>query len=190
MYKPFLLGFLLAVGACQGTTLRSGSRDGGADAVSATGGITGTGGPPTTGGTTGTGGISASGGTASSRVPTETGGRVGTGGVTGSGGVASPDASADVPQDRGVDVLSVRDVAVTDTAVNSCENPIPLHCGDRLNHSALDCAERRGCGMRVHDRPPGLLGHAWGLRRHRSGVRPTHDRTRRHRSVRRPVLFE
>lgn len=153
MYKPCLLGFLLAVGACQSTSLRSGGRDGSADAVNATGGVTHTGGTVTTGGTPGTGGISASGGTGSSRVPIETGGRVGTGGVSGSGGIASRDASSDGRPETGVDVLAVRDVVETDTAGSSCEIPIPLRCGDRLNHSTLvqgrpDAWSTYGCTAR------------------------------------------
>jgi hypothetical protein len=44
MHKPVLLGFILAVGACQSTSLRNGGRDGSTDAVTATGGITHTGG--------------------------------------------------------------------------------------------------------------------------------------------------
>lgn len=142
MHKSSFLGLLLIIGSCQSTTLRKGSPDGSADAVSATGGITHTGGVVTTGGTPGTGGISASGGIGGSRAPTETGGRVGTGGVIGSGGVSSPDASADGRWETGIDVLSAdviyaRDVPDTATAMSSCESPIPLRCGDRLNHSTL-----------------------------------------------------
>jgi hypothetical protein len=49
----------------------------------------------------------------------------------------SPDASSDGRWEAGVDILPVRDVPEADTAVNSCEAPIPLRCGDRLNHSTL-----------------------------------------------------
>jgi hypothetical protein len=65
--------------------------------------------PPATGGTTGTGGFA------------------GTGGATGAGG-----ATASLPPDAGVDGH-----VEAGSAVNSCENPLPLQCGDRLNHSTL-----------------------------------------------------
>ena len=61
------------------------------------------------GGTTGTGGSA------------RTGGATATGGTTGS-------SAADAGLDGRVEV---------DAASNSCENPLPLRCGDRLNHNTL-----------------------------------------------------
>ena len=116
MLKMLVLVMVLAAGSCRNGALRSGGSGGhGGNAGSSdnTGGAT-------TGGTTGTGGLS------------RVGGAGGSGGAT-----SSPDAAPDGRLDVGMDVSSADIFLATDAAASSCENPLPLRCGDRLNHSTL-----------------------------------------------------
>jgi hypothetical protein len=142
MLKLLLIAMVLAAGSCSSGSLRSGGTGG-------HGGNTGSGGN-TGGATAGTGGLTISGGTVGAG---GTGGSVGSGGsggvggAGGSGGAAgygasggstsSPDAGLEGPLDGGKDVTSADGILAPDAAASSCENPLPLRCGDRLNHSTL-----------------------------------------------------
>jgi hypothetical protein len=160
---------------------------GGAGGTSATGGVTGSGGMPSTGGATSSGGVTPAGGaTASSPVDagfeqavdapqadapqggsggnggiTASGGATQTGGATGTGGApasSAADAGLDGRADGEIDAKSVDAFPGTDTAVNSCENPLPLKCGDRLYHNTLiqgrlNALGFYGCSERVMSGP-------------------------------------
>jgi hypothetical protein len=105
-----------------------------------------------TGGTSGTGGLTGSGGA---------GGTSGTGGVTGSGGIGgaggatwSPDAEVDGRVAGSLDARAADGALAMDAAVVGCEYPLPLRCGDRLNHSTLvqgraDVWKMYGCTQRL-----------------------------------------
>ncbi len=109
MEKRLILGIILLVGSCQKSSLRRTGSDGGVDADMSSGGI------PATGGVTSTAGLSS------------------TGGVRASGGAsAAPDARADNRADGAIDSASA-----VETGANGCDSPMPLRCGDRVNHSTL-----------------------------------------------------
>ena len=160
---------------------------GGAGGTSGTGGVTGSGGMPSTGGATSSGKVTPAGGTtASSPVDagfyqavdapqadapqagsggnggiTASGGATRTGGATGAGGApasSAADAGLDGRADGEIDAKSVDAFPGTDTAVNSCENPLPLKCGDRLYHNTLIQGRPNvlgfyGCSERVMSGP-------------------------------------
>jgi hypothetical protein len=111
MPKLFLMVMVLAMGSCSSGSLRSGGaggHGGNAGSSGSDGGVLGT------------------------------GGHIGAGGVGGSGGaIPSPDAALDGRLDAGMDVSFADGVLATDAIASSCENPLPLRCGDRLNHSTL-----------------------------------------------------
>lgn len=69
------------------------------------------------------------------------GGTTGSGGRSSSGGAggatSSTDGGLDGRVDASMDVGSVDALAAMDASANSCENPLPLRCGDRLEHSTL-----------------------------------------------------
>ena len=113
-----------------------------------TGGASGTGGSIAAGGTSGAGGATAAGGMSGSGGGSRVGGAGGSGGAT-----SSPDAAPDGRLDVGMDVSSADIFLATDAAASSCENPLPLRCGDRLNHSTLvqgraDVWNTYGCTQR------------------------------------------
>jgi len=149
MRKLLFFAMVLAVGSCSRNSLQSG-------------GTGGHGGNPGSGGNTG----GAGGGTGGTNPCPEgetlcsvcgrtqcaavcstvgcAGGATGTGGLTGSGGAsgsggatASADAGSDGRWDGATDASSADGLLTTDAAASSCENPLPLRCGDRLNHSTL-----------------------------------------------------
>ena len=140
---------------------RSGGGDGGSDAN--TGGIGGHSGTGGTAGAVDTGGTGAcpageslcsvcgypmcaaacpttscAGGTGGSGGLAGSGGMVGSGGATGgASGDASPDVGLDARVDGRMDAPPADAWLAIDAGANSCENPWPLQCGDRLNHSTL-----------------------------------------------------
>jgi hypothetical protein len=152
MMKLLLPVLVLAAGSCGSSALRPGGNgghggnaasSGAAGGSSAAGGASGTGGLTSAGGASGTGGVSSAGGTSGTGGLTSAGGASGTGGLTGFGGAggaggatASPDAKLDGRLDGGTDVSGDAGL-VTDATASSCENPLVLRCGDRLNHSTL-----------------------------------------------------
>ena len=124
------------------------------------GGVTGTGGTAEIGGTTGAAGASASspadagfdqaidapqadaqqGGASGSGGITAAGGSTRTGGATGMAGAtaSSPaDARFDGRGDGVIEVQPADGLLEAGRAASSCENPLPLQCGDLLNHSTL-----------------------------------------------------
>jgi len=81
--------------------------------------------------------------------------RYGTGGAPAS---SAADAGLDGRADGEIDAKSVDAFPGTDTAVNSCENPLPLKCGDRLYHNTLiqgrlNALGFYGCSERVMSGP-------------------------------------
>src|ERR1039457_242143 len=162
---PFVM--VLALGSCSSDSLRSGGvggRGGNAGSSGNTGGTAGgTGGTNPcpegetlcsvcgytqcagvcstvncAGGTSGAGGLIRSGGAIGS--DGATGGSGGSGGATGGGtggATSSHDAGLDGRVDGETDVKSADGFLAADAAASSCDNPLPLRCGDRLNHSTL-----------------------------------------------------
>ena len=51
--------------------------------------------------------------------------------------VGNPDAGTDAGADQAIDAPRTDAFLRADAAANSCENPLPLQCGDRLNHNTL-----------------------------------------------------
>jgi len=162
MRKQLIIGMMLAVGACQSNSLHSSGTGGLAGSggnrsntggSTNTGGTSGSGGIQVTEGITVTGGIPGSGGITVTGGTIDTGGITSTGGITGSGGLSrsggaggaggsggtipSLDASLDGRMDSGIAGSAVDRFPATDSASNSCENPLPLRCGDRVDHSTL-----------------------------------------------------
>jgi len=165
-----------------GVTSSGGSTSSGG--TTASGGMTSTGGSTSSGGVTRTGGTTPSspadagldqavdvpqtdaqrGGAGGSGGTTATGGSTRTGGATGTGGTTAsspPDAQFAGRVDGVIDVKSADAFLGADAAANSCENPLPLQCGDRLNHSTLvqgraDAWRFYGCSQRVMSGPEAI----------------------------------
>jgi hypothetical protein len=177
MLKLLLLVVVLAVGACESSHLRSGGtggRGGNAGSSGNTGGATAVGGAggsnPCPAGetfcsvcgytqcTSVCSAVNCAGGASGTGGLTRSGGAIGSGGAVGSGGASSSfdaasDGRLDAGKDAGLDVNSTEGPLAMDAAANSCENPLPLRCGDRLNHSTLvqgraDVWRTYGCTQR------------------------------------------
>ena len=101
------------------------------------------------------GGAGGSGGTTAEGGFTRTGGATGTAGTT---ALSAADAGLDGQADGAIDVKSADALLGTDSASNSCENPLPLQCGDRLYHNTLIQGRPNvlgfyGCSQRVMSGP-------------------------------------
>ncbi len=105
---------------------------GGTTGLGGAGGATGTGGTTRAGGATGAGGTTRAGGATGAGGTTASGGAsgmTGSGGTTGSGGAIGAGGAT---QTGGTTASPP-----VDAGASSCNNPLPLQCGDRLNHSTL-----------------------------------------------------